>query len=167
METPNPYSPPQTDLTKANVRAEQELATVLQRFCGFLLDILVSLVYYLPLLFVFGFFSAFSGGEPPGMVTGLTMGALGFLAFMATQIYFLKTSGQTIGKKIVGTKIVDMDGNKPDLVTLIVKRYLSVQLVSMIPGIGGLLWIVDCLFVFRTDRRCAHDLVAGTQVVQA
>jgi uncharacterized RDD family membrane protein YckC len=32
--------------------------------------------------------------------------------------------------------------------------------------LGGLLAVVDVLFVFRRDRRCLHDLVAGTRVVR-
>ena len=31
---------------------------------------------------------------------------------------------------------------------------------------GGLFSIVDICFIFRDDRRCIHDLIAGTQVVK-
>ena len=41
------------------------------------------------------------------------------------------------------------------------------QVVSMIPLVGVLLVWVDILMIFRRDRRCAHDLVAGTRVVKA
>lgn len=29
----------------------------------------------------------------------------------------------------------------------------------------GLIGTLDVLFVFRADRRCVHDLIAGTKVV--
>ena len=44
-------------------------------------------------------------------------------------------------------------------------RYVLVMLVAVIPFIGGLLGVIDFLFIFRSDRRCVHDLIAGTKVV--
>jgi uncharacterized RDD family membrane protein YckC len=38
--------------------------------------------------------------------------------------------------------------------------------VALIPVIGGFLPLVDVLFIFRHDRRCIHDLLAGTNVVK-
>lgn len=55
----------------------------------------------------------------------------------------------------------------PKLVTLLGLRYGVVGLVSLIPGVGGLFSIVDILLIFRADRRCAHDHIAGTKVVVA
>ena len=44
-------------------------------------------------------------------------------------------------------------------------RYVLVMLVQAIPMIGQLLGLIDALFIFRGDRRCVHDLIAGTKVV--
>jgi uncharacterized RDD family membrane protein YckC len=33
--------------------------------------------------------------------------------------------------------------------------------------IGPVLALVDVLLIFRNDRRCGHDLIAGTRVVHA
>ena len=35
----------------------------------------------------------------------------------------------------------------------------------MIPVLGPLFSLVNVCFIFREDRRCIHDLIAGTQVV--
>jgi hypothetical protein len=32
-------------------------------------------------------------------------------------------------------------------------------------ALGGILSLADMLFILRKDRRCIHDLVAGTQVL--
>jgi uncharacterized RDD family membrane protein YckC len=37
--------------------------------------------------------------------------------------------------------------------------------LAQVPGIN-LVMLVDPLLIFRSDRRCLHDLLAGTQVIQ-
>ena len=46
-------------------------------------------------------------------------------------------------------------------------RYMPWHLGSNLPFIGWLLGLVNILMIFRADRRCGHDLIAGTQVVKA
>ncbi len=83
--------------------------------------------------------------------------------FLLIHGYFLKTKGQTIGKKLAAIRIADLNGNVPSFATLILRRYLSGGLLMLIPFIG----LLDILFIFRADRRCLHDLIAGTKVVDA
>ncbi len=106
-----------------------------------------------------------TGREPPFSKT-LAGGVLGFLGFVLIHGYFLKTGGQTIGKKLSGIRIVDLRGNVPSLSTLILARFLPICLAAMIPFAGPFLCLFDLLFIFRKDRRCLHDLIAGTQVVK-
>jgi uncharacterized RDD family membrane protein YckC len=40
------------------------------------------------------------------------------------------------------------------------------QGVGVLPFVGPLLSIVNVLLIFRDDRRCGHDLIAGTRVVK-
>jgi len=44
-------------------------------------------------------------------------------------------------------------------------RYIPIWIVGLIPGVGIALTILDALFIFRDDRRCIHDLIAGTKVI--
>ena len=46
-------------------------------------------------------------------------------------------------------------------------RYLPVQLAGAIPLVGPIIGLVNILMIFRGDRRCGHDLIAGTRVVKA
>ncbi len=65
------------------------------------------------------------------------------------------------------TRIVSVrDGRLLSFGRLIGLRYLPVWLVSVIPVIQ-LFGMIDALFIFRRDRRCVHDLIAGTKVVRA
>jgi uncharacterized RDD family membrane protein YckC len=94
-------------------------------------------------------------------------GSIGFLViFMAINGYFLVTKGQTLGKWMLGIRIVDAASNgAATAVKLLGLRYVLVLLVMAIPMIGQLLGLIDVLFIFRSDRRCVHDLLAGTKVV--
>ncbi len=96
-----------------------------------------------------------------------TAGSIAFvIIFMAINSYLLLTKGQTLGKLALGIRIVDAASNgAATAVKLLGLRYVLVMLVAVIPIIGGLLGVVDFLFIFREDRRCVHDLIAGTKVV--
>ncbi len=97
----------------------------------------------------------------------VTSSVLGFIGFLLLNGYFLKTNGQTVGKKLSGIRIADLDGKVPDFAKVVLLRYLPVSLVATIPLVGGYLTVIDVLFIFRSDRRCLHDLIAGTKVVTA
>ncbi|UKE68407.1 RDD family protein [Xanthomonas cerealis pv. cerealis] len=74
-------------------------------------------------------------------------------------------TGQTWGKKLLSIRIVDLHGEPPPLWRLIVLRYLPTQLLSLVPVAGNVYALLDALFIFRHDKRCLHDIIAGTQVV--
>jgi len=101
--------------------------------------------------------------EEKGLVTlgGMTL-------FLLLNGYLLATAGQTIGKRLVGTRIVNVSDERiPKFLTLVGARYGSTWLIGLIPGVGNLYGFVDALFVFRNDRRCLHDWIAGTKVINA
>jgi uncharacterized RDD family membrane protein YckC len=107
-----------------------------------------------------------------GVVTTRTMlGAdlllLGSLVVMVIQIWWLTTRGQTIGKRALGIRIVRAsDGENPGFLFAVALRYAVPSLISFIPLIGFIFSLTDILFIFRSDRRCLHDLIAGTRVVK-
>jgi len=63
------------------------------------------------------------------------------------------------GPDLVGASL--LDGSK------LLLRYLPTSIVASIPIVGGLIVLVDILFIFGSEQRCIHDLIAGTKVVQA
>ena len=75
-------------------------------------------------------------------------------------------TGQTWGKKLLSLKIVDLQGNKPSLADLLLKRYLPTHAIANLPCLGLIYVLVDSLMIFRADQRCVHDLIAGTRVVK-
>lgn len=96
-----------------------------------------------------------------GLVGGLA--ALLFVATLFGHILLLSANGQTIGKWVLNLQIVKTGtGEIPDPVSSIVIRFIAAQiLLAIVPFYS----VIDLLFVFRDDRRCIHDLIAGTEVV--
>ena len=91
---------------------------------------------------------------------------LSYLALMIAQTYYLVKVGQSLGKKVIGIKIVRTDDEKvPGFAKVIILRSFIPGLIGAIPYAGWVFVLVDYLFIFRDDRRCLHDLLAQTRVV--
>jgi len=161
----NPYQAPQTTVADVASHGGTELATRSSRLTAIFLDGLILAAIWVPILFGTGYWQK-------AMANALSTGSLllyfvgGFALFVLVQGWPLAQSAQTWGKKLLGIRIVHLDGSQPTLATLLLKRYLPIQVVSAIPLIGWIASLVDALFIFRDDRRCVHDLIAGTQVIK-
>lgn len=93
---------------------------------------------------------------------GLFLMLLGLSALAALQVSFLSESGQTIGKKMMAVKIVRFDtGENGGFMINVLLRGIVNGALGLIPFYA----LIDVLFIFRRDRRCLHDLIAGTKVV--
>jgi uncharacterized RDD family membrane protein YckC len=168
MEDRNPYSAPESTLLAAE--APGDLADLGERLAAALIDGLLLMLLFLPLMWFGGYIeavmqSAMAGAQPPFLLV-LTWALYGFLLFVVVQGYPLHANGQTWGKRILRIRIVDLQGRKVPLLPLLLRRYLSVQAVAAIPFLGNLLMLINILLIFRQDRRCGHDLIAGTRVVK-
>jgi len=161
----NPYETPQATVADVAVAGEQGLAGRGQRLGAAIIDAIIGFVAALPIMSVLGTWSYVQRGVEPPLSATLTSIVLGFTVFALVHGFFLKKNGQTVGKKLVGIRIVGLDERVPTLGRLLGLRYLPVMLVSVVPVIGAFAAIVDVLFIFRSDRRCIHDLIAGTKVV--
>ncbi|WP_295926836.1 RDD family protein [uncultured Xanthomonas sp.] len=171
MNDPNPYQAPDAALPPAlpGIADGEVLAGRGERLGASLIDGVISLATFLPVAALTGYFgkvmeAARSGVQVPFLTT-LGYGVLGMVIFLAVQGYPLAKSGQTWGKKLLWIRIADLEGGQPPFWRLIALRYLPTQAISLVPIVGGIYALVDALFIFRQDKRCLHDLIAGTRVV--
>ncbi|POY35187.1 RDD family protein [Solitalea longa] len=85
------------------------------------------------------------------------------LAILGSWLYhaLLTSSGKqgTIGKQILGIKVVDMDGNRISFARA-TGRYFSVMITNLIP-----LFIGYLLALFTDKKQALHDMIAGTVVL--
>jgi uncharacterized RDD family membrane protein YckC len=163
--TPAITPPPVAPLTMTRAAIDPNLAGRGARLGAVLLDLLIACVCLLP-----GVGVGLAGGDDNDTtktIAGLLC-ILGFLVLAVIQIYLLTTRGQTIGKKIVGVKIVKYpDGSSPGFVHACLLRAIVPALISCVPFAGSLFSLIDICFIFSEERRCIHDLIAGTKVVNA
>ena len=101
---------------------------------------------------------------------GLILGSCGaaMIALLAVQVWLLTTRGQTVGKRALGLRIVKAsDMTNGGFVTNVLLRAGAAWAISMVPVAGTIFAVADPLFIFRDDRRCLHDQIAGTCVIKA
>lgn len=169
----DPYRSPDAHVADLRGQAVPDADIRWLRLAAILIDACIGFAVIVPLMFVGGYWeAAFEAGRSGGfgimpLGTTLLWAAIGFVVFVLIQGYPLHTTGQTWGKKLLSIRIVDLKGEKPSWVDLLLKRYLPTQAIANIPCIGFIYVLVDSLMIFRQDQRCLHDLIAGTRVVRA
>lgn len=92
--------------------------------------------------------------------------AIGFALFLALQSYLLVTRGQTIGKALLGMRIVRPGGDKASIARVIGLRYGLGFLFNLFLTVGMIFGLADMLLIFRKSRRCLHDSIADTLVIR-
>lgn len=149
-----------------------ELAGRGTRLVAVILDSMIGFGVALPGLITLGISGVFaeqsSEANPAALAAGFGLLGIGLLALLGVQIWMLSTRGQTIGKRIMGVKIVKFDDHSnPGFVHAFLLRSFVNGLIGGIPVVGGIYSLVDICFIFREDRRCIHDFIASTVVVKA
>ncbi|EJU9972943.1 RDD family protein [Vibrio alginolyticus] len=145
----------------------QVLASRWSRLFASILDGLILSVILLPLIYFMGGFDGMLQNPPveQSFIQELLFGIIGFGLYCAINWKLLAQSGQTIGKKALNIKVVTIDGDKASVYNLVFKRYVFSIFVGYIPVIGGILSIVNILFIFGSQKRALHDHIASTKVV--
>ena len=161
-EGPNPYAPPvqQDEWNTAGTFDDAVLASRGRRFLGNILDSLVYVVAFVP-----AFFIGMAGGSDD--FTGGAAIAMGVLmtAVVIVQAVLVATTGQSIAKKLLGMRIVQLDGSPIGFVRGVLVRSWALAAITQIPVVGGIIALVDALYIFGAEQRCLHDVMAGSKVV--
>jgi uncharacterized RDD family membrane protein YckC len=173
MNESNPYSAPSANLAdpasdvRLGGRGERLGAVFIDGLIGFVVFALVLIPVFLLTDAWQALVSAVMGGQGLPWYVSIGMAVTGFVLFLLVQGYPLANWGQTWGKRLLKLRIVDMEGHKPEFLRLVGLRYAVGQAIALVPFVGPIFGVVDALFIFREDRRCIHDHIAGTRVVVA
>ena len=97
----------------------------------------------------------------------ITCVALSFqIFFFFFNIYLLSTRGQTVGKWLLGIRVVQYrDGSRVGFVRgFLLRDGVTMFFFLFIPFVGVLYVWVNALWIFGEERSCLHDLIAQTAV---
>jgi uncharacterized RDD family membrane protein YckC len=100
-------------------------------------------------------------GVPSGPIS--LLGLLLTLGVAVYQLILVSQSGQSIGKRWRKIRVVRTDGSPVSLGRILLLRNL---VTIAIGSLCGLVNLIDALLIFNEDRRCLHDMIADTKVVE-
>jgi uncharacterized RDD family membrane protein YckC len=176
-ELNNQYAPPKSAVADVRVAGDNSnKAGRGARLGAVMLDGLIGSIGLMPAYFAFFKNMAVMGraGNAFSVWAGLVqtgawffVGVVWVLTVLSINIYLMRKNGQTIGKKIVGIKVVRTDGSPVSLYRIFFLRYAVNTFFTLIPAVGPLYSLVDSLMIFGDARRCVHDHLADTIVIDA
>lgn len=174
MENENIYSSPKADLDDNASSTPSEnaeyidinLASRWARLGAALIDVIIMVAPYGVIIYGTDYWERAMKQQVTIQEQVLSI-LLGFTIYLVMNGYLLHKWGQTIGKWALGIKIVSVESNEIlPLWKVFFIRYVPQVFTAMIPFIGSILTIVNDLFIFRKDKRCVHDHIAGTKVIK-
>lgn len=163
-ENENPYAAPESGshLEDREEGQRYPLAGRITRLGAQIADGLITLVLSIPGIVIM-FATMESDGASP---LGIAAVVVNVIAVQIYQWVLLSKYGQTLGKKMAKVKVVDIDdGTVRGFWRLVGMRIWLMQLIGAIPVVGPLIGLVDALMIFGAERRCLHDRIANTQVI--
>ena len=165
----NPHEPPIDRSQPVDVLVRTKKAPH-KRLCAFLID-----CYILVIIFGITMIIATAGIDPPGLLLSVWILAPAYLLLRDALFH-----GKSIGKCIVGLRVVDIEGQPCNLwrsglrnLILIAPIVILGQFVENVPPNIGPVFVAACLLVYfyeyllvwlSKDQRRLGDRMAGTKV---
>jgi len=162
QQSDNPYQAPSFDEPDREFTHPSPYGTYsnrsdsARRFTRWLGAFIDSMVMVILMFAAIAVFNPRSADEANLIVYG-TCGAV-----LLLQSILVAASGQSVGKMILGTKIVNKHNDEiPDFFRAVIVRSWFQVLLGLIP----LYHLIDALCIFGEEKRCLHDMMAGTRVI--
>jgi uncharacterized RDD family membrane protein YckC len=98
---------------------------------------------------------------------GTIVTILALVAWCALTVWLVARNGQSIGKRLVGIKVVRTDGSRASFARIFLLRNVVNGLPNLLPYVGLLYQLIDPLLIYQASRQCIHDKIADTIVVRS
>jgi len=174
MNENNPYEAPnasmETETDQNDIPNELNLANRWRRLVAKMIDHLIMMLLMIP--WVVNFISQIDFQNPESIPQLDTMDLLKdpfysgpMLLLLAVNYLMLYAFRASIGKKMLGMRIVAKDGSEIGFGRLLALREILMMVIGFIPFVGFIFGVVNVLMIFRSSHYCLHDDIAGTVVV--
>ncbi len=183
------YEAPQTKWNNEQ-EVTMELATAGQRIGAYCVNLIITMLCYIPIV-VAGINLGMEKAEQVASMSDfailliilqdypnyvwMTVGLL--MIYCVIQVVMMSKTGQSIGKRIVGIKVVTENGDNPGFVGTVLMREVVFNIIlffiGLIPFLGGVVrfcvWVAVFVMIFleNSNRRTLQDKLAKTLVVKA
>ena len=148
-----------------------KLASRSSRLLAILVDGFITFLFIFVISIITGM-TKFSTFFNPNRVDEFDIGS-SLLSIISVIIFFILIptfvwKGQTIGKRWLNIAIVKNDDQEVNLKTMIIREifflfgYIKIPYLSLVVGFVA---FVDPFFIFSSERRTLHDLIAKTKVI--
>ena len=141
-------------LSSQGIRIHQEPASFAARLAAFSIDFMLMGIAWSVL------FATYGAGLLSGMNNVMAIILVILIPYLYPLISETVASGQTLGKKLLHIRVVDLEGGGPKISAFILRWLILPLDVFGSAGIGPL-----CVFFTKHQQRLG-DLVAGTWVVR-
>jgi uncharacterized RDD family membrane protein YckC len=143
--------------TTQNIELEYDLASLGERMVAAIIDLII-LIGYIILINMFGSFSG-------GLLETETGWIIFFIILLPVTFYSLLSEtyldGQTVGKRVMGIKVVSLNGNQPAF-----SQYLTRWLFRLVDlWMSSFVIAISMVAVTEKHQRLG-DMVAGTTIVK-
>ncbi|MDD5469227.1 MAG: RDD family protein [Candidatus Peribacteraceae bacterium] len=140
----------------------KHLATPHDRFLAKMID---WGIFVLPLLSLYYSYPGFARITPSiWIIAALSSIFTGLLILLFLQWVLIGLNGQSLGKVVMHIRIVDAGSKKTGgfVQNLLLRTWVHALMVENVVYV-----LCDLLIIFRKERRCLHDYLAGTIVIKA
>lgn len=157
-------------LSAQHVKVEFELAQPGHRALAALIDLLLFIIYFFIVFMVFSFDDPFSSNMEASMFLWLVIIKIPWIFYHPLVEYF--TQGQSLGKYIVGIRVVTMNGERPGLREVFTRwMFRGDFLWISIDFLGFFIWLcmgvcgLGIMSVSRKKQRIG-DVMANTMIIK-
>ncbi len=147
--------------TSQNIDIDYEVASLGDRILGYLVDSAIFVVLYIALAILAGLFFTSNGGRAVYWGFG-AVAIIWFLAFifydLICEVFF---NGQSIGKKVMKTRVISLDGSSPGLGQYLLRWLFRIVDITLTSSVGAIISVA-----ITDNKQRIGDLVAGTTVIK-